>query len=321
MVDMSRKGRDARLGMVARRQAGAFTFDQALKAGYPRSTVSRRLSAGVWRRLRAGVYVAASDPPSRDQDLWAAVLGVGRDVAVTHESAALLHGAERLPEEPITLTNPHRWHHHLTGVLVHQIDDLAPDEVTRIQGLPVSKAARTVVDLGAVRGIGEVGRVADDLVRLRRTSYASINAALLRVARPGKPGIVTVGRMLDERGDGHVPPASELERALFATIDAGGLPAPGRQISLPGRNISGIKGIADGGYLDAMVILEADGRRWHSRLAAARADRERDAQAARAGWLTLRFVYEQIVDEPEEVCAVIADVRAQRLAQLGRRAA
>lgn len=309
------------MGMVARRQAGAFTFEQALTAGFPRATVSRRLGSGAWRRLAAGVYVATSDPPTRDQALWTAVLGVGRDVAVTHESAALLHGAEGLPETPITLTNPHRRHHHLAGVVVHQIDDLTKRDVEDLDGLPVSKPARTVVELGAVRGVADVGRVADDLVRMRRTTYAAINAALLRVARPGKPGIVTVARVLDERSEGHVPPSSELERALFAAIDAGGLPAPVRQIPLPGRALGGIRGLADGGYLDAMMILEADGRRWHGRLAAARADRERDAQAARAGWVSLRFVYEQIVHEPEEVCTVIADVRAQRLAQLGRRAA
>src|SRR3546814_15933285 len=83
------------------------------------------------------------------------------------------------------------------------------------------------------------------------------------------------------------------------------------QIPLPGRGPT--RGIADGGYLDAQIVLEADGRRWHGRLKAARRDRERDAQVVRAGWVPLRFVYEQLVHDPAEVCAVVAETRATRL--------
>jgi very-short-patch-repair endonuclease len=78
--------------------------------------------------------------------------------------------------------------------------------------------------------------------------------------------------------------------------------------------------LVDGAYADARMVLEADGRRWHERLAASRADRERDAQVVRAGWVPLRFVYEQIVDEPAEVCAIVEDTRRGRLALLGRAA-
>jgi hypothetical protein len=251
-------------------------------------------------------------------DLWAAVLAVGDDAVLSHETAARLHGAERLPELPVTLTNPHGRHHRLPGVFVHQIDDLVPAHRTTWMQLPLSTPARSVVELGATCTAPTVGRVADDLVRTGRTSYAAIASVLAQVARPGKPGVDTVVEMLEERGDGHVPPGSELERALFATLDAGGLPSPTRQLPLPGRG--SIAGIADGGYLDAQMVLEADGRRWHARVAAARLDRERDAQVARAGWVPLRFVYEQIVGDPAGVCAVVSDTREMRLAQLRRAA-
>jgi very-short-patch-repair endonuclease len=91
-----------------------------------------------------------------------------------------------------------------------------------------------------------------------------------------------------------------------------------RQLPLPGRGR--VRGIADGGYPDARIVLEADGRRWHDRVAAARRDRERDAQAARVGWQTLRWVYEQVMDDPAEVCATVRDTRQVRL-DLFRRAA
>ncbi len=315
---MAAYGRDARLGLLASRQAGAFSYAQAIRVGFPSSTIGRRLRTGAWIRLFPGVYVVAGTPPSRDLELWSAVLAVGEAAVLSHESAALLHAAEGLPPDPITLTVAHGSHHRLGGLVVHQIDDMTRRQRMAIGGLPVSTPARTVVELGSTLGLRELGRVADDLVRSHRTTYPAIAAVLAHLARPGKPGMETVARMLVERGDGYVPPASELERALFATLAAGGLPAPDRQIPLPGRGP--VAGVADGGYRDARIVLEADGRRWHTRMEAARRDRERDAQVVRAGWVPLRFVYEQINHDPVEVCEIVADTREHRLA-LFRKAA
>jgi len=285
-----------------------------MQCGYPPATIGRRLRSGVWASLHPGVYSSAGSPRSRLADLWAAVLAAGPGAVVTHESAALLHGAEGLRLHPITLTSPHGSHHRITGSTVHQIDDLMPGHVMRRRGLPMSTPARAVVELGATLGVGLLGRVADDLVRLRRTSYGAIGGVMSSVARPGKPGMHTVALMLEARSEGYVPPASELERLLFATLEAGGLPPPARQIPLPGRGH--VPGIADGGYVDARIVLEADGRRWHARVEAARIDRERDAQVIRAGWVPLRFVHEQLVDDPAGVCAIVEETRSTRLVLL-----
>ena len=311
---MNRHGRDARLALIASRQSGAFSFAQALSTGFPRPTISRRLSSGAWQRVHPGVYALGGMPLTRDLELWAAVLAAGPQAVLSHESAALLHGAEGLPLTPITLTNPHGLHHRVGGVFVHQIDDLLPRHRTRLRGMAVSTAARAVIELAATQDLERLGRVADDLVRAGRTSYAAIAAALADVTRPGKPGVEAAAAMLDARTDGYVPPASELERIMFATFEAGGLPAPVRQLPLPGRGP--VRGLVDGGYRDAQMVLEADGRRWHTRMEAARRDRERDAQVVRAGWVPLRFLYEQLRDDPSGVCEIVADTRARRLAQL-----
>jgi hypothetical protein len=316
---MDRTGRDARLALLANRQAGAFSFRQAVDVGFPTSTIGRRLASGAWVRRLPGVLSHAGTPRTRRHDLWVAKLAVGEAGVISHESAALLHGAERLPADPIVLTAPHGRGQSLPGLFVHQIDDLRTSHRTLVDELPVSKPARSVVELAATQPAGVIGRVADDLVRMGKTTYGGIAAVFSQVVRPGKPGLVKVARVLEERGDGHVPPHSELERLLFATLEAGGLPAPSRQIPLPGRGP--VRGIADGGYADARILLEADGRRWHSRVDAARADRARDAQVVRAGWVPLRFVYEQIVADPAEVCAVVRETRAVRLDLLRARAA
>lgn len=315
---MTHDGREARLALLCGRQAGAFSLEQGLAVGFSKRTIYDRATAGTWERQLPGTFVLGGSEGSRVQQLWVAHLAVGSNAVLTHETSALLHGAEQLDTDPIILTNPHRWHHRLPGIFVHQIDDLRRSHQTLWRGLPVSTPSRSVVELGATQSSAMVGRAADDLVRLRRTTYAHVAAVLADVARPGKPGIVRVARMLDERGDGYVPPASELERALFAALEAGGLPPPLRQVPLPGRGP--IRGLVDGAYVDAQMVLEADGRRWHARMEAMRSDRARDAQTVRAGWLPMRFVYEQIVHHPDELCADVHETRLIRLQQLARAA-
>jgi very-short-patch-repair endonuclease len=110
-----------------------------------------------------------------------------------------------------------------------------------------------------------------------------------------------------------------LEAALFRALADGALPAPARQFRLPGRGA--LDGLVDAAYADVRLILEADGRRWHTRIRELRRDHQRDAEAARAGWQTLRLLYEDVVGHPDEVAATVRDVRAVRSAQLAGRTA
>ena len=307
---MQTRALDARIALIARRQGSAFTWAQARECGFGKATIGRRVATGVWNRPYAGVYVLAGAPPTRVQALWAAVLAAGGGALVSHESGALVHGTRRLPIEPLTLTGPHGSHHRLPGVTVHQIDDVAARHRTTVDGLPVVTAARSVVDLGSRLSLDRLGDVADDLVQARATTWPAIAAVFRDVARPGKPGMPTVAALLDDRCGTRVPAASALERALFTAIAASGLPAPVRQMPLPGGRS---RGLVDAAYVDARIIVETDGRTYHMRLQDMRRDRERDAQAVAAGWVTLRFLYDQVVGDPGGVCADIAAARRVRL--------
>ena len=301
---------DALIARVALRQCGVFSRAQALAVGMTDSSMRRRLRSGRWTALHPGVYLVAGVPPTWHTEIWAAVLAAGRSASVTHETATRLAGSRHVAPRPITLTVPHGAHPRVEGALVHQIDDLRPHHLTVIEGLSVSRPARAVVEVAATVGARRLGRVLDDLVFERRTSYAEVGVVLAEVARPGKPGVAALAAVLDERSEASVPGDSELERALFAALLGAGLPRPEAQRTLPGTGA--VTGVVDAAYPDCRLILEADGRRWHTRVTDLRRDHERDAQAARAGWQTLRFLYEHITHDPDGVCSVVADVRDVR---------
>ncbi|HEX6420340.1 MAG TPA: type IV toxin-antitoxin system AbiEi family antitoxin domain-containing protein [Acidimicrobiales bacterium] len=311
MTASSTRLRDSRIARLAARQAGAFSRAQALAIGFTDPSIGRRLRSGVWVRAHPGVYQPAGVPPMWVGEVWAAFLAVGPMATVTHETSLRVHGSDHVRPRPVILTVPHGGHPRVRGAFVHQIDDLRPAHVTTVDGLPVSTAARAVVEVAATLGSRQLGRVLDDLVFDKRTQYPEVAVRLAEVARPGKPGVAKLAAVLDERSDEAVPPGSELERAMFAALVGGGLPAPQPQVALPG--VGPLQGLVDAAYPEAKLILEADGRRWHTRVRDLARDHARDCQAARAGWQTLRFAYEHINYDPEGVCATVADVLAVRL--------
>jgi very-short-patch-repair endonuclease len=275
------------------------------------------MASGRWERPFPGVYRIAGIPQSWLGDLWCAFLAVGDQGVVTHETALRMHGIECVAPRPLTFTVPHGGHAYVRGTFVHQIDDLRPHRVTRVSGLPVSCAARAVVEVAATLGPKQLERTLDAALHTKRASLSQINACFREVLRPGKPGIAKLVALLDLRDDGYVPPASELERALFGALRAGGLPEPRRQFPLPGRGA--VDGLVDAAYPDVRLIIEADGRRWHTRIEDFRRDRQRDAEAARAGWQTLRLTYAEIAHDPGELCNTVGDIRAARMSNSPRK--
>jgi Protein of unknown function (DUF559) len=118
-----------------------------------------------------------------------------------------------------------------------------------------------------------------------------------------------LGQVIDDLVRQPVP-LSLAERAFFAVLDRQGVRRPEPQVDLPGRGA--VAGVVDGLYRDGRLIVEVDGRRWHGRFADMAHDRTRDAEAARAGYLTLRFMYEHIVSDPGWVAATVAAVLVDR---------
>lgn len=302
---------DGRIAHLAVRQCSTFARAQALDVGFTDPSIRRRLRSGRWERVHPGVYRLAGVATAWAGEVWAAQLAAGPLAVVSHQSALCLHGCPHVPPRPVTLTIPHGGHARVRGAVVHQIDDVRPHHVRTREGLPVTTAARAVVDLAASTGARLLGRILDDLVFDRATSRAAVGACLAQVARPGKPGVRTLAQVLDDRSDETAPCDSALEQALRAALVGAGLPQPRAQMPLPGRGA--VTGLVDAAYPDCRLILEADGRRWHTRVRDLARDHERDAEAARAGWQTLRFLYEEIIGHPGEVAATVADVRRVRL--------
>jgi very-short-patch-repair endonuclease len=92
---------------------------------------------------------------------------------------------------------------------------------------------------------------------------------------------------------------SPLERAFADLCRVHGLVGFVRQFRPPWYD--GSRGIVDNAHLQAKLIVETDGRAWHTISQAMRDDRQRDRTAVMHGWRVVRYDYDEVVHRPDEV--------------------
>jgi Protein of unknown function (DUF559) len=276
--------------------------------------ISHRLATGLWTLLHPGVHAVAG----RRRRGWATCGAPGwppdrRPWPATRRPAATRRGGPPRAPSP---GPPHRAPRHASpGGRCRGSPDRRPRTRPRLRGRrpaghharPSGRRPRSAGGAASPRRDRRRRDPSFDLDRPHRPLHRGRR-------RRGKPGIARLGAVLDARGPGHVPPASVLEGALFGALAAAELPAPARQFRLPGRGA--VDGLVDAAYPDVRLLLEADGRRWHSRINDLRRDHQRDAEAARAGWQTLRLLHEDVVGHPDEVADMVGDVRTARASRL-----
>lgn len=301
---------DRAVACLAGNQYLLFSRGQVVGAGGDDALIRRRCRSGQWLRVAPGVYSLPGARPTYLRSLWKAHLTAGPRSTVSHESAAALLGYTGFPRKPIVLTVPHPLHPRVEGAVVHQISDLEPRWIWRLGDLPVTVPGRVFVDLAPFCSKARLAVVLDDALLSGRASQGAVARCLFDVLRPGKFGLEKLVALLEERGPGYVPPASELERLLFEALAAAGMDEPERQFPLPGRGA--VEGLVDAAYVPEKLILEADGRRWHTRMRDFPRDSLRRNEAARVGWQTLDFLWDEIKFDPEGVAATVRDVRQQR---------
>jgi very-short-patch-repair endonuclease len=180
----------------------------------------------------------------------------------------------------------------------------------------VTTPARTIVDLAGRPNItpARLDAIIVAAHRDRKALVSQVAVVALELRRPGRPGLRKLDHVFERRAPGAPVPASELEVRLEAVIGLAELTGRVvRQYPLPGPTI----GFVDFAFPDAMLIVEADGRRWHSQEEDMERDRDRDNGATVLGWQTMRFMHRRLVRDPRGAAADIRatyDLRVRRLA-------
>ncbi|AKK30204.1 hypothetical protein [Mycobacterium sp. EPa45] len=211
-------GRRWHAPVVAKREV--FLGREALADG----RLTRSELARWYRPVFRGVYVPKDSPVTLWDRAKAAWLATGRQAVVTGVAASGLYGASWVdPQATIELIST-RHARPQPGLVVRQ-ESIAPDEVTKVAGIPVVVRARAAFDLGRHLGRGEALAKMDALMR---NQVFSVEDVLILAKRyPGARGLRQLADVLPLVDGGAAAPKETRLRLLY--IDAG-LPRPTTQV-------------------------------------------------------------------------------------------
>lgn len=300
---------DPALRTIARRQCGIFTHAQARRVGMSEYDIQWRLVHGDWVVVLPRIYACAGTPLGHGSLSWAAVMSVGRPVALGRRTAAAALQLDRAPvpvEEEVDVVVPRpRRIDVLPAPLTQRMMQPSRFEAVSVTGLPVTPAALTLRELGMVLPRDWVRDMVQHALRRRSVTFSALSRQLGR----GWPGAAALRDVLLE-----VAPGFQVvwEGRLHSALRSAGLELqPQVEVSLG----DGTKAVLDLGSRALRFGVEVDGLVAHlDRFAS---DRRRDRALRRAGWHIEHVAVREIQDDLPSVTREITAAARLRARALG----
>jgi len=298
------------------------TFAELTEAGFSRQAIRGLVSRGALIRVRHGAYaradLAAKVPGSaRVIAVAAAVAMAGPDAVASHEDAALLNGLDQLDRPPrgvISVSKPDGHDRLLGGPQSVRIRRAAlpRGHIAIRAGVPVTSAARTVVDMARTTSFRAGVVVADSALYRRKATRADLDTVIGSCRH--WPGVDRARRVVSFATDLAESPFESIARVAF---DEGGLPPPELQVWVGGEDRP--IGRVDFLWRAYRTIAEADGALKYADPDRARQQLHRDADLRDAGFEVVHFSWRELTVSPEQVIGWItaAFARAASLRRAG----
>jgi len=274
--------------VTALTRLGGVADAKTLRRASSRLRVESALDRCEIIRLRQGRYCLPSVGDAR-----AVAHSVGG--VVSHLSAALHWGWPVKFPPPLPMVTVSRQRNvarkRRAGIDVHRgdlhLEDLKAGVTSRV---------RTVIDCARHLPFDEALAVADSALRSGEITRTELFAAARNSPRTGRPAAIRVAEAADGRASG---PFESVLRAIALSVR-------GLQVT-PQHNIDDL-GYADLADPHLRIVIEADSYEFHAGKGAFRADVHRYNAFVRYGWTVLRFLWADVMHQPDYVYAVLTDV-------------
>lgn len=285
------------------------TIRDARRSGIPDPTWYARVRREQWPSLGAGAWLLPGCAQTEFARRHAALEVLGPEAALSHGTAlAVLGLREQQPHDDwthvvvpygVTVQPPH-------GVRRHRSRDLTDADRTMVENLPVTTAARTIVD---VAGGLPVWRLEALLLAGRQRRLLTLDDAHQQIQRRrGLRGRAAARRAIEVLCSSDADSILEhrcREVLRAAGIDVGAGPRP---VVCDGHHL-----VVDLVVAGASVAIECDGRAYHTSDEAFERDRRRWQLLKEAGWRIVWVTWRRLHETPHDVVAEVRrEVRRQR---------
>lgn len=284
-------------GALAERQNGVLARWQLPPEHALTKALAYRVEAGRLVVVHHGVYAYGHGCLTPNGHRMAAVLACGPSAVLSYRSSGALRELLVTLRQRIEVTVPGTSRVSRPRIQIHRTRDLPADEVTVVDGIPVTTVARTICDLAAVLGRRPLERVLEQAHRSEMLDLRAVRQVIER--HPSRRGLKMLRALI---GDYAPPPftRSELERRFLEMVSAAGLPKP-----LVNQHVAGCE--VDVFWPQWGLVVELDGRAYHSDPRAFESDPVRDARLQRARCRVLRVTWRRLTRQPR---ALLSDIRA-----------
>jgi hypothetical protein len=167
------------VALVAARQEGMISTEQLIAVGVDRGAIAWRVRRGRLHPYHRGVYAVGHTRLTPRARLWAAVLACGGPGAALlgFQAAAaplelMVMPSGRIDVIALRRSGPR------PGIRVHRSKSLEPQDITHIDGLPLTTPTRTLIDLADQLTPHRLERVLHRAEILRILDVAAIHARL-----------------------------------------------------------------------------------------------------------------------------------------------
>ncbi|HEY2160252.1 MAG TPA: DUF559 domain-containing protein, partial [Solirubrobacteraceae bacterium] len=276
---------------------------QLVALGLGASAIQRRVRSGRLHPKHRGVYAVGTRKLTEPGRWMAAVLALGPKAVLSHREAAILHdlrGATTLGE--VNVTVPGRTRRPRTGIRVHNVRTLHPEDRTTVNAVPVTSLHRTLLDYAETARPAELAAAFRRYDRSDRLDTRQLDAVIAR--NPGRRGIKPLRAVL--AGYRGAPDSrSRNERRLYEAICATDLPVPQLNVMAHGE-------CPDLWWPEHRLVVEVDGYRWHHTPADRAEDRRKQRILRKAGIEVLRISDDEIEENLDEAVNEVREALARR---------
>lgn len=286
------------LAAVAAAQHGVVSLDQARQAGFTDHQIQGLVEGGRLVRPLRGALLVAGCPATWEQNVMTAVAAAGDASLASHQTAAYLWDLTGFRPDRIDVVMP-RWDRSIQDCVVHESKDLIPENADRVDGIPVTSAVRTVVDLGATAP-WLVESALERGIRPGRLRLHEVAGFVARVGRRGRRGVGVIRPLLDQRAQWDGATESELEDLFRKAWSAPGRPEPVTQYRIEDSTGSFVCR-ADFAFPWALLRIELDSEAFHMDRPTFRKDRSVQNRTELLGWRTLRYTWWDLTTRPGDV--------------------
>jgi hypothetical protein len=295
---------------LASAQHGVISRYQAEVIGVGRARLQSMQRRGLLIAERPRVWAVHGSPHTSRRTLLGLCLSY--DGFASHRAAAELWDITAWRERPIELTIERTRALDIAGAIVHRTKDFALEDVTEVDSIPVTSAARTLVDLGAVLPAQLVNGSVNLALQRGLVTLDGIAAVVDRVGKRGRSGAGVLRQIIEGKHHQFELVESPLESAFLDLCVAHGLPLPEVQHEVV---VGGRLRRLDHAWPDVKLCVEVHGYAHHSGRERFEDDRRRTNDLQLAGWTVLEFTVVDVV----RYDARTAGITRRMLERLGHR--